>query len=139
MKLVSLILFVLLTSSSLVFANWQGWSVWKGNQVAENVVAGQVKTIAIDDEADQLIVKVKTAEGKLAVAKVCHEGVQSAKNQVHGSPKLALLQSAMSSGHEVFLNFSSNYDRCIQDVRVKNPSAPKFRKASAPDEGFKEI
>ena len=140
MKLVLYSLITILGSSPFVFANWQDWSVWKSNQVAENSIAGKVKTIAIDDESDQLIVKVKKPDGGIEVAKVCHEGVQSAKNQIHGSPKLEILKNAMSSGARVSLTFSSRFDRCIQDVRVqKQKPSEGIKKAAASGDGFHDI
>ena len=140
MKFLFVSLITVLGSSPFVFANWQDWSVWTSNQVVENSISGKVKTIAINDESDQLIVKVKKVDGSIEVAKLCHEGVQSAKKQIHGSPKLALLKSAMSSGAYVSLSFSSSFDRCIDNVQVNNVDPSKaVKKAAAKGDGFHEI
>ncbi len=140
MKFIIISLITVLGSSPFVFANWQGWSIWKGNHVAENSIAGTVKTIAIDDEADRLIVKVKTADGSIETARVCYESIQSAKNQLHGSPQLAMLKSAMSSGFHVSLAFSSRFDRCIEDIRIQNTLPSRgVRKASTQDNDFREL
>lgn len=135
MKLAIITLITVLGSSPIVYANWQGWSVWKTSQAAENAIYGKVKTIAIDDESDQLIVKIRKADGSIEVAKVCHEGVQSSKNQVHGSPKLEVLKTAMATGDLVSLSFASNYDRCIHNVQI----GKGVKKADANGNGFNEI
>lgn len=140
MKLALYSLITILGSSPFVFANWQGLSVWKSNQIVENSISGKVKTIAINEESDQLIVKVMKADGSIEVAKVCHEGIQSSRNQIHGSPKLALLQSAMSSGSLVSLAHSSRFDHCIDEVQVQSAHPSKgVKKAAAQGEGFHDI
>lgn len=132
MKIMLATLFAVLGSSPFVFANWQDWSVWKSNQVAENSIIGKVKTIATDEESDRIIVKVKAADGSIQVATLCDEGVQSARNHVGVSPKQALLSDAMANGAQVQLSYPSQFDRCIQDVKVNAPEASSpIQKASA--------
>lgn len=131
---------LMLLSSSIVWASWQDWSVWQKSQARQHTLTGQIKTIALDESSDRLIVKIKKNNGKIAVVHICHEGVQSAKHQMFGSPKLSLLKSAMSRGQLVQLNYGSNFDRCIQSVSILSPKNPSgIQEASHQPSGNIEI
>lgn len=142
MKFAITTILVFLGSSSLVWASWQDWSVWQKNQAVENIVVGKVKTIAMDDSTDRLMIKIKKQNGSVEVVHVCHEGVQSARNQIHGSPKLDLLKSAMARGQVVQLSYASAYDRCIRSVSIPSeniPSGSGIQKASHDFKRSKDI
>ena len=127
-------------SSSLVFASWEDWTVWQKNKSRHHSIEGKVKTIALDEVSDRLIVKIKKTNGSIEVVHICHEGIQSARQQAFGDPKLSLLKTAMAHGQNVQLNYESNFDRCIQSLSIlseKNPSG--IQKASHQPSGNIEI
>ena len=112
--------------SATAFADWKSWTVWQKAHNQQHSIEGKVKTIAVDESTDRLIVKVEKANGSIEVVHICHEGVQSARhqNQVFGSPKQSLLKSAMSRGQKVQLSYGSNFDRCIESVSILSKDNP---------------
>jgi hypothetical protein len=112
------VLLLSVVSGPTVFASWQSWTVWGANQASENGLTGTVKTIALNSEQDQMIVKIQTAKGDVEIVKICDGNIQSANNQPLTGETLDLLQGALASGKPVQLHFASAFDRCIQAAAI---------------------
>ena len=114
-------LFFILASALLVnqFAFGE-WSIWEKTKKNSYQIDGYIKTIAVNEDQHQIIVRVAKAENPTQVdtLKVCYLESGSDLKSFEQSQKMETLRKALASGERIKVSYNSPFDRCLSHVEA---------------------
>lgn len=110
-------------------AEWT--SVWDSAKQRTYSVEGQIKSILINEENQQILVRIKESDAtETQTLKVCSGDAGGDLKSWQTSEKMALLRQAFARGDLVRLSYRGTFDRCLSSIEYNAPTETA-RKTSA--------
>lgn len=112
------ILMSALTVAATAWSEWGRSSIWDEMKKESSAIRGQVKSIAVDDSAKEITVRILAQDKSSVLIKVCPEYNGQIFNHVVNQDKMSLLRQALSDGSEVQVSTGGAFDACVTSVEL---------------------
>lgn len=121
---------ILAVVSAPALAEWT--SVWDSAKLKTNSVEGQIKSIMVNEEDQEILVRIKEVRSDgMQTLKVCSGDQGGDLRSWQTSEKMALLRQAFSRGDLVRLSFRGTFDRCLSSIEYNAPTETARKASSA--------
>ncbi|MCB0385011.1 MAG: hypothetical protein KDD43_06435 [Bdellovibrionales bacterium] len=111
-------LLAVLTITATAWSEWKNISVWEQIKRDANAVTGQVKSIAVNDNSREIMVRLASKTDGAVLIKVCPEYNGQLFRHVMNQDKMALLRQAMNDGRDVKVSTGGGFDSCVAHVEI---------------------
>lgn len=117
MKALNLALFSFVLLSTLDQA-WSDLSVWDAAKENSYMVEGQIKTISINEDSQQVTIRVQTSDEatETRTLRVCNHDAGSDTRNWQQAEKMNLLRQAFNQGDRVKVSYGGPFNPCLSSV-----------------------